>query len=155
MTIPVDVHIIDDVKIMLTLYADMMESLNYKAQLFSSPVDYLEYINSAEYLPPKLAIITDIDMPDMSGYELIDAVRKLNPSLRFVIATGSPDVPTEGDSVCFYLTKPFRVADLDKILRGVSQCNKIGALPDVIKCASLDNRQDFSIGPWRCPRKGD
>jgi len=148
----VDVDVVDDDVNMLSLYAAMMEAINYRVQLFSSPIDYLDYMRSSQYAPPKLAIISDVNMPIMSGYEFMSAVRTVIPNQRFVIVTGSPDVPLEDEFSCFYLTKPFRLATLENVLRGISQCNENGAHPDRIKCASIDDRCDFCLSAWECPR---
>jgi len=147
-----DVHIVDDEESIRTLYADMFETLNYRAQLFSSATDYLEYMTSADYLPPKLAILSDVNMPAMSGYELMAAVRESYPHKRFIISTGSPEVPTQKESSCFYLTKPIRFAKLKSVLRGLSLCNEGGALPGIIGCESIGDRCDFCVAAWECPR---
>jgi len=151
----VDVDVVDDDVNMLSLYAGMMEALNYQAQLFSSPIKYLEYMRSSCYEPPKLTIISDVNMPLMSGYEFMRAVRAVSPSQRFVIVTGAPDVQVQDEFSCFYLTKPFRLATLGNILRGISQCHESGAHPESIKCASIDDRCDFCLVEWKCPRAAD
>jgi len=152
MGMDVDVDVVDDDDNMLTLYAGVMEALNYRTQLFSSPVDYLEYMRSSGYVAPTLAILSDVNMPILSGYEFMRAVRAVNPDQRFVIVTGSPDVPIQDEFSCFYLTKPFRLAKLADVLRGIAKCNESGAHPDIIKCASIDDRCAFGLEAWRCPR---
>ena len=150
-----DIHIVDDEEIMRSLYAGMMDALNYTAQLFTGPDHYLEYMASTDYLPPKLAILSDVQMPVMSGYEFMCAVRKRYPHQRFVIVTGSPEVPTQDEFACFYLLKPLRLAKLEKVLQAFSLCNEKGAHSDVIRCASIDDRCAFCVNAWKCPRSGD
>ena len=147
-----DVDIVDDDGNVRTLYAGMMEALNYRTQLFSSPIDYLEYMRSSDYLPPNLTILSDVNMPIMSGYEFLRAVRAVSRNQRFVIVTGSPDVPIKDEFACFYLTKPFRLAKLADVLQGIALCNGGGAHPDIIKCALIDDRCAFQLKAWKCPR---
>jgi len=154
MGFPVDVDIVDDDESVRILVSSFMDALNYQTQVFSCPSDYLEYMSCVNYLPPRLAIISDVDMPLMSGYEFINAVRKLHPHIRVLIATGSPGIPALDDSTCFYLAKPFDLKKLKRIFLAISLCNKNGANPDVLKCTSIDDRNDFSIKCWKCPRNG-
>jgi len=51
----VDVDVVDDDVNMLSLYAAMMEAINYQVQLFSSPIDYLDYMRSSQYAPPQIS----------------------------------------------------------------------------------------------------
>lgn len=149
-----DIHLIDDDESMCTLWVEMIETLKYQAQSFSSPGAYLEYMGSSDFLPPKLGILSDVNMPFMSGYEFMAAVRKVYPHLRFVILTGSPDVPTQDEFACFYLTKPISLLKLKKVLQGLSMCNENGAHPGVIGCESIDDRCEFCVDAWKCPRDG-
>ncbi|MFT7246617.1 MAG: two-component system C4-dicarboxylate transport response regulator DctD [Candidatus Azotimanducaceae bacterium] len=150
----VDIDIVDDEESVRTLYIDMLEALNYQARPFANPGDYLEFMGSVDYSPPKLAIVSDVNMPTMSGYEFMHAASTLHPHLRFVVATGSPEVPVKDEFACFYLTKPFELKKLQEILQALEQCNEGGAHPDVIRCASIDDRCSFCVSAWRCPRHG-
>jgi len=154
MSFPVDVDIVDDDECMRSLLSSLMDVLNYQAQVFSCPSDYLEYMGSVDYIPPKLAIISDVDMPVMSGYDFINAVRKLNPHIRVVIATGSPGIPTLDDYACFYLAKPFDLNKLKKIFQAISICDQTGPNPDLLECNFIDDRNDFCVTGWTCPRNG-
>jgi CheY-like chemotaxis protein len=64
-------------------------------------------------------VITDLEMPGMSGVELGERLRKLSPSLKILLATGS-DILTNEESVqkgfCGLLHKPFLVAALRNAL---------------------------------------
>jgi len=155
MSFSVDVDIVDDDECMRALLASLMDALNYQAQVFPCPSDYLKYMSRVDYLPPKLAILSDVDMPHMSGYEFMNAVRKLNPHIRVVIATGSPSIPTLDEYACFYLTKPFALNKLKRIFQAISLCNKNGPNPDVLKCTSIDDRNYFCVKAWKCPRSSD
>jgi len=149
-----DIHVVDDETIVRTLIAEMVRGLDYQSMEFSSPEHYLEYMNSIDYTPPKMAILSDVMMPNMSGYELMNAVRKRYPRQRFIICTGTPEQATLENFACFYLVKPLRLEDLKKILQAIYLCNRNGPHPDTYKCASIDDRCQFGIGEWKCPRGG-
>jgi len=55
-------------------------------------------------------VITDLEMPGMSGLELADRLRKLSPSLKVLLATGS-EILTNREAAqkgfCGLLRKPF------------------------------------------------
>jgi len=55
-------------------------------------------------------VISDVRMPDMSGFELLEALQELDPELPVVLTSGSldgHDSPAEAHSVAFaFLAKP-------------------------------------------------
>lgn len=149
-----DIHIIDDDKLMRAFLVDVMESLNYQTRPFACPGDYLKYMGSTDYVPPKLGILSDVNMPIMSGYELMAAVRKVYPQQRFVIFSGAPDEPTQNDTAYIYLAKPMQLAALEEVLQGFYLCNENGENTGVIGCEAIDNSCDFCLITWECPQSG-
>lgn len=71
---------------------------------------------------PKI-FITDINLPDMDGTELIAAVKGLDPDTKFlVISAHSPDNiagKLSQTTICGYITKPIRYGELFK---AIEQC---------------------------------
>lgn len=72
-------------------------------------------------------LITDIGMPEMSGWQLLDKVKKKYPKLKLAIATGWGNSITV-EKQKFYnlgcvLTKPFSMEDIRKLLLEISQLN--------------------------------
>ncbi len=68
------------------------------------------------------AVVSDIEVPGVSGIELLKAVRARNLDLPIVIVTGSPSVQSAQDAVNYgafsYLTKPVESAALrDVVMR--------------------------------------
>lgn len=61
-------------------------------------------------------LITDLKMPDITGFTLVEVARSLQPNIKVILMTafGSYDVQTEVKelSVDGYLTKPFPTAQL-------------------------------------------
>ena len=64
-------------------------------------------------------VITDLEMPGMSGIELGERLRKLSPSLKILLSTGS-EILTEEEAdqkgFCGLLRKPFPFAALQNAL---------------------------------------
>ncbi|MGH7944767.1 MAG: PAS domain-containing hybrid sensor histidine kinase/response regulator [Opitutaceae bacterium] len=114
----------DDAKIS-SLTARMLESLDYKYDLAKDGEEaialYKRYLNIGR---PYDAVIMDLTVVGaMGGEECFLELRKLDPDVRAIVASGY-----DNDSVakkfleqgfCGYLTKPYRVTDLGKVLKAV------------------------------------
>ena len=56
-------------------------------------------------------------MPEMSGYEMINAVSNLTSGLKYVVMTGDPGIQSEySEKACMYLCKPLDPEKLYKVL---------------------------------------
>jgi CheY-like chemotaxis protein len=65
------------------------------------------------------AVLTDVVMPGMNGYQLAQRLRKIEPQLPVICVTGYPNV-SEDDRHCdVVLQKPYRAAVLKKSLSTV------------------------------------
>ncbi len=86
--------------------------------------DALNYINEN----PVDVVITDIQMPEMNGLELLEAVSREKPDIKFVVLSGYSDfsyVQTALRLHCMdYLLKPIQKEELLSILRKISQENQ-------------------------------
>jgi len=69
-------------------------------------------------------IITDINMPHMSGMELLKAVKEVSPSTEIIVMTGylTPDVLIEARELGAFdcISKPVSIFDLQGILKRVT-----------------------------------
>jgi len=65
-------------------------------------------------------VISDISMPEMTGIELLAAIRKHDLDVPVVLVTGAPTIDTAVKALQFgafnYLTKPVDFDELDKVL---------------------------------------
>lgn len=141
-------HIIDDEVALSTLMVELLESAGYQAVDFSSPVDYLNFVDSKYYLPP-VAVITDVRMPEMSGYELIDRVRDKYPEQRVIVVSGDD----RGDEarnreVCHFLSKPFTPEKLFSLADAITKCDNVHSSGADIKCQKL--KPAFSFDSQGC-----
>jgi DNA-binding NtrC family response regulator len=68
-------------------------------------------------------IITDLNMPGLTGIELIKAVRNRNDMTEFVIITGYASLDTAVEAIKVgafdYIVKPFRMEELDVVVKNV------------------------------------
>jgi len=75
------------------------------------------------------AIVSDIEMPGLSGIELLRAVRDHDPDLPVVLITGAPAIRTAADAVehgAFrYLIKPLDLTDFTQTVRRASQLYRL------------------------------
>jgi DNA-binding response OmpR family regulator len=68
-------------------------------------------------------VITDLGMPDVSGWEVSKSVKKQNPSVPVILITAwgvEPDSHKVKDSgVDFVINKPFQIDQLEKTIRNL------------------------------------
>jgi DNA-binding NtrC family response regulator len=90
-----------------------LERVGYSLTAFASAEDALEKLRDGEQVD---AIVSDVRMPGMDGYEFLRAVRAEFPNLPFLLVTAYADVD---DAVAAlqegaddYLTKPVKVQEL-------------------------------------------
>jgi len=114
----------DDPKI-TSITATMLQSLDYKFDLAKNGEEaikfYKRYLNIGR---PYDAVIMDISViGGMGGEETFKAIRELDPDVRAIVSSGydNDDMAKRFLELgfCGYLTKPYRVADLGKVLKTV------------------------------------
>ncbi len=114
----------DDPKI-TTLTATMLESLGYKFDLAKNGeeaiVFYKRYMNIGR---PYDAVIMDLTViGGMGGEECFKALKELDPEVRAIVSSGydNDDMARKYLEMgfCGYLTKPYRVTDLGKVVKAV------------------------------------
>ena len=99
--------IIDDDESVLVATDSLLRSLGYIVQTFASAEEFLR----SERLDDFCCIITDVQMPAMSGVQLQDYLRSQGYRVPFIFVTAFPDERIRaralaGGAIC-YLTKPF------------------------------------------------
>lgn len=99
-------HIIDDEPYLRELEVELLNTSGHQAKAYSSAIEYVEYLHSPDYIAPT-AIFTDLTMPGMSGYELIDIVREKLVKQKVVIISGySKGLANKKHKVCHFVSKP-------------------------------------------------
>jgi len=112
---------VDDEKIMGELVKKMLISLGYTVKVFKDPKQALEvFSQSKEEFD---LIITDQTMPNLSGMELIEQVRKIRKDIPVLLSTGYSKIVDEDKALAAgvnaFLSKPFRKKILSEKIRKV------------------------------------
>jgi len=115
--------IVDDSEEILSLMCDIIARFSdVEIKCFSSPQNALA---AFEAEPAAFEfVITDLEMPGMSGLELSSRLRAFSPSLKILLATGSEILSNEEamqKGFCGLLRKPFP-------LRGVAASARAGGI---------------------------
>ncbi|HWA10319.1 MAG TPA: PAS domain-containing protein [Opitutaceae bacterium] len=114
----------DDPKI-TALTSSMLQSLDYKFDAAKNGEEaialYQRYLNIGR---PYDAVIMDLTViGGMGGEECFHALKKLDPDVRAIVSSGydNDDMARKFLDLgfCGYLTKPYRVTDLGKVLKAV------------------------------------
>jgi CheY-like chemotaxis protein len=109
--------VIDDQAIVTELLVSVLERMNYQSVVASCGREGVEQFERGEFD----LVITDLGMPDISGWEVSKTVKQKNPNVPVVVITGwgvtpDPDRMREAkvDSV---IHKPFQIDQLEKIIQ--------------------------------------
>jgi CheY-like chemotaxis protein len=111
---PTSVLVVDDEPAVLALIAEALGRAGHEVTTAASGREALRLIAGGHVRPAVL--VTDIEMPEMTGVELAARVLALRPAIRVVMTTASPERaetarghPSIVDCV---LLKPMNTADL-------------------------------------------
>jgi DNA-binding NtrC family response regulator len=106
--------IIDDEPQMLTMLQRILASKGLKSVTYPSAKEALSVLRTNSTI--KLALL-DINMPEMTGLELLEQIQKITPSLNVIMITGMGDM--EVAQRCMelgardFITKPFDLEYLE------------------------------------------
>ena len=100
-----NILIIDDQPDVCEVLSEILSSQGHHTSAFNSGTDGIEEFRNGDYE----ILITDIGMPDMSGWEVIDIVRKIKPGVIIGVVTGGDISEKEAKQrgVDFLINKPF------------------------------------------------
>ena len=106
------IHIIDDEPCILEILTEVIKSFGYPTETFSCPSLYCEYAHSRDYKLPNI-IITDVRMPKINGYQLMDQVSEVHKKIKFIVMTGhqEPD-DKRSEHPHIFIRKPFNPEQL-------------------------------------------
>ena len=114
----------DDESICLLLYAKLI-SAGYESRYCTSGSDALELLSR----DPFDAIISDLNMPGITGFDLLEATGRYLPHAAFLMATGVNDIRTGiaamKKGAADYLLKPFQ---LDAVIASLERALEIKKL---------------------------
>ena len=111
------IAIVDDDESVREALASLMNSLGYEAVSYSSAVEFMESAQRGR----TACIITDVNMPGMTGPQLHQRLIKSGERIPTIFVTAYPDEAARKNAaqngVDCYLTKPFREDDLLECVR--------------------------------------
>ena len=102
------VLVVDDDRTVLELLAEHLKEYGLEVRTTTSPLDALQLLEGERFD----VVVTDLAMPDLSGFELAERVKTLSPSTPVILVTGwgievhAEDLRRAGIDVVLY--KPFR-----------------------------------------------
>ncbi len=106
------VLVVDDEPDVLTMFAEILQSHNYDVVTSRNGVEGLSQLAGDGFH----VVITDLGMPEMSGWDFIAQARKIAPSARYILTTGWGDsfvsVDLKARGVDYVLPKPVEVQSL-------------------------------------------
>lgn len=97
------VLLVEDEALIRINTADMLEDLGHSVIDAGTAAEALEAVSNVEFD----ILVTDVGLPDMKGGELAKELRKRNPGIGIVFATGESQVPDGADEDAVLLTKPY------------------------------------------------
>lgn len=104
------VLMVDDEDLLLTMGQAILSSYGYRVLTANNGKKALEIISQTEH--PVDLMITDLVMPNMSGRELVEQVRKVSPYTRILCSSGYVRPTSEEQEQAGYLQKPFTSQEL-------------------------------------------
>jgi CheY-like chemotaxis protein len=104
----------------------MLSDIGYDVIEATSGAEALRLLRDGAADPDLL--ITDYLMPGMNGVELIQAVRRLSPSLRVMLITGYSTIAEGPGASVPRLAKPFRHADLAQFVAELLDAESSGTV---------------------------
>ncbi len=119
--------LVDDDEDLLFLVGEYLDAYGIEFDLAESAAQARKRLKYCEYD----IIISDLNMPGESGFDLFRSVSSRYPGLPFVLMSGNRDPRLRREAVsmgiCEFLEKPFLLSDLKRIITD-SACVKRAAI---------------------------
>jgi len=109
---------IDDEKIVRDVTAKILEELNYKCLLAENG---REAIRLYQKQHEKISlVIIDMSMPDLSGLQTYEELKKINPNILTILCSGfalsANDPAIKASGITVFVDKPFTLVKLSKVI---------------------------------------
>lgn len=115
------VLVVDDDDLFLRVCQSVLRRGGLTVEAVADPLEALERVRQRRFD----AIVSDVCMPGVSGLSLLEGVRKVDPTVPFVLMTGMPTIETAISAIDLgvhkYLPKPF---DVDAFVVAVTEAVK-------------------------------
>ena len=114
------IYLVDDEPMLLELASVILEPLGYAIETFRAPESALRAFTAAE--PQPALIITDYAMHTMTGLELAEGCRRIQPKQKVLLLSGTVGseilhgAPVKPDR---FLAKPYQAKQLIDVVRSM------------------------------------
>lgn len=104
--------VVDDEEIILNIATDVLESEGYEVKTESNPLKALSILKEEKFD----FVLTDINMPEMSGLELVKKIQDIDQEVGAIFMTGYANLETAKEAIQTgaydYIMKPFELNEL-------------------------------------------
>lgn len=114
------IFVVDDEPMLLELAEAILATLGCEIRTFCSPEAALQAYQESN--PPPAVVVTDFSMQRMSGQDLLAACRKLCPSQKVLIVSGTVEADAFGKTDVHptaFLAKPYQAEELLSAVRAL------------------------------------
>jgi len=119
------VLVVDDEPEICHLIEQVLSREGYQVDVSFSGIEALQMIKSFNYH----LLLTDLEMPEVDGIELTRKAKKQHPEIRVIMVTGNAAVDAAIRSLRHridgYITKPFKISELRKVVRQTLCTHKV------------------------------
>ncbi len=126
----INILVIDDDKDICLALKKLFTLDGYRVKSISRPKNALRAIVKNTYH----LILLDLKLPEMSGEELLDKIRKVDPDICVIVLTAFPSVDSAvqvfKNQVSDYIQKPFKIADLRDRVRNALKAKMLIMEPE-------------------------
>ncbi|MGB9691863.1 MAG: sigma-54-dependent transcriptional regulator [Candidatus Sumerlaeaceae bacterium] len=117
--------VVDDEEGMCTILRKVLTQEGYSVQTFTRPNEALSWLQNS----PTDIVISDLKMPELSGMDLLRAVRRLSPATNVILMTayGTIESAIEAmrEGAYDYITKPFKLEELLLIVERAAERTRL------------------------------
>jgi DNA-binding NtrC family response regulator len=111
------IFVVDDNALLVQYAGAVLQAEGYEVKPFTDPKAVLEAMKEAN--PKPVVLVTDYEMGDMNGLDLIISSHKIHPSLKTVLLSGTIDgafIEGHPAKVNRFLGKPYQPAQLKTLV---------------------------------------
>ena len=113
------VIIVDDEEKQRFILSEVVRGLGYEVEAFGSPAGALEKIRYDQFD----LLLTDLQMPGITGLELLEQAKRRDPTLSIVMITGQGSIETAVDAIKKgaddYILKPVDINVLELVIKRI------------------------------------
>ena len=119
---PQTILVVDDDELLARMVAELLRVEGY--EVWTARDGLQGY--SSYYQHQAQTVVTDIDMPELDGFEMMRCIRAINPYARAIYMSGAPEqyrrtlVTEAQDFGAAVLRKPFEDVDLLKLIQSLA-----------------------------------